>query len=130
MVAYVLAVHALAWLALLTPLDVHWYVRLILAALVGASLAYQLYRRAGGARTVIVRMIHSTGGDWRLTDDTGLEFRATLRAGSYVSHWLIVLRFACQDRSNCNIALFPDSLDRSAMRRLRARMRLTTPGGK
>lgn len=62
-------------------------------------------------------------GKWILTDGLKTSFQAELLSGSYVSPWLLVLRFKVSRFRGRSIILFSDSAEKNGLRRLRVQLK-------
>lgn len=97
----------------------------ILAAIVLLSFAFNwhthLNLKRGRAIEKIERMPDAT---WILTDRLKTRYQAELLSGSYVSPWLLVLRFRLSRFRRRTIILLQDSAEDDLLRRLRVQLRL------
>ena len=119
--ALTLAAHmGAAAVALSLPVGVT--ARLLLASAVGLSLVWAW---RGVATRVAVTW--DPEGEWWWRDETG-ERRVRLRADSYCSPAMVVLRFQAA-RWRRDVVLLPDSLEPEVLRRLRVRLRLEGAAG-
>lgn len=86
--------------------------------------AFIAVRRHLGGRSVR-QAIWEVDGGWSLIRADGLRVTAQLLPETYLSPWLVVLRFrGCGVSWRPVLVLLPDSLDSETFRRLRVRMRL------
>lgn len=71
----------------------------------------------------ICQLTWNSEGRWWLESFAGFRFEGDLQGRGFVHPWLVILRFRFSDIPGyCSVVLFPDSLDRETMRRLRVRL--------
>ena len=118
------AVHGLA-LAVLPPLDLPWWLKLIVAAAV-LSQAVLTWRRhvAPRAPGAIRGLLWRADGQWELMRVDGRAFTARLRRASYLHPHLVILRFIAEDGARHALLLPADAVDAQLHRRLRVGLRL------
>lgn len=97
--------------------------RLVLGLCVVASALIAVRGHLGGLSVRLA--VWEADGDWSLTRADGLRAAAWLLPESYVSPWLVILRFRGRGVGwRPVLVLLSDSLDPDTFRRLRVRLRL------
>lgn len=131
LVRLLIAVHTLTLLALLAPMTLPWFLRGLLAIGVVISLWHYLRLTALQSHPQSIKRLNwQDDTQWVLTLVAGQDVDATLCAECFVTVWLIVLRFDCDDGQRRSVMLVPDRADGDDLRRLRVRLRqmLVQPG--
>jgi len=113
---YLLLVHALALTVIAAPLNLSLTLRLAVAAAVLLSFIWQINRKPPR------RLVWESDGDWQLFFADASERTGQLRPDSYVSPWLVILRFKLVKGGRCSVVIMPDMLDPQSFRRLRVRL--------
>lgn len=118
------AVHLLA-LLVLVPLPILWWCKLPLMALIAVQwVAVWRHHLALTAPGAVRRVIWRADGHWELIRVDGTLAEARLLPAAYVHPWLVVLRFASEDKRRCAVVLPADGLPKDEHRRLRVRLGL------
>lgn len=122
---FAILVHVSALLVLL-PLPLHWIIKLAVVALILTSFGYALwvsilYR----APWSIVEATWTDSG-WRLTTATGSILNARLDASTYIGVGLVILNLRSGLFSSHSMLLTADNIGPDRLRRLRARLRLSS----
>jgi hypothetical protein len=98
------------------PLNLSLTLRLAVAAAVVLSFVRQITRLPPR------RLAWQTDGDWQLLFQDGSDRTGQLRPDTYVSLWLVILRFQLEQGGRCSVVILPDMLDPQSFRRLRVRL--------
>ena len=113
---YLVLIHALALAMLAAPLNLPLALRLGVAGAVVLSFIWQM------TRVPPHRLVWQADGDWQLFFAEASERTGQLRPDSYVSPWLVILRFKLEKGGRCGVVIMPDMLDPQSFRRLRVRL--------
>lgn len=124
LVSAVAGVHGGALLALV-PLPLAWWLKLLLMAGVVAQgvITWRRHVTFSSSRSV-KRLVWTAENRWELCDAAGSCREARLLPAAYVHPFLVILRFATEDKRRCAVILPPDSIDPDTHRRLRVQLRL------
>ncbi|MEJ2425186.1 MAG: hypothetical protein P8101_12140 [Candidatus Thiodiazotropha sp.] len=100
--------------------EASWVVQLALLSVLSLSGVLR-YRQAGMPQQQgIVRLTLTSSGWCKLVLGSGRQRKARLRGDSFVSPWVIILRFdLLQGRGRSSLVVFRDALSEDRMRRLR-----------
>ncbi|MBI3793092.1 MAG: hypothetical protein HY275_19745 [Gemmatimonadetes bacterium] len=125
MAILVLLIHAGA-LAVIPPLSIPWWIKMLLAVLVLASAVYNFYYRVMlRSKRAVVGLVWDAKDEWRLTTAQGDTLMAELLPDTYVHPQVVILRFRdTVSRKKLSVILFPDSVDAETHRRLRVRLNI------
>ncbi len=127
LVGLIFGLHA-GTLAIIAALPLTWLERLGLAAVILASLSYQVAAQVCRCLPWAIReAIWNADGSWTVRLRDGNELEAQLQGSTFASVGLIVLNLRGGRFRLLSIPLFPDSLDPTDGRRLRTRLRLRAP---
>lgn len=113
---YLVLIHALALAVIAAPFNLSLSLRLAVAAVVVMSFIRQIIRVPPW------RLVWRTDQDWQLLFQDGRERTGQLRPDTYVSIWLVILRFQLEQGGRCSVVILPDMLDPQSFRRLRVRL--------
>jgi hypothetical protein len=121
LLAYLLLIHALAGLALSSPLQLTMEVRGLLLLLVLSSLAWHIYRFHLSTKTV-TQLRWRTDGSWDYQcGETRIDDLQLLPA-SYVTSGLMILHLKKPGTRRLCLVLLPDSLPAAVWHQLRIRL--------
>lgn len=131
LLSLLLVTHLGAFMLIWTlTIAIQW--QLLLALIILGSLFY--YTKAYYLLTspnAVVHAIWDADENWHLSLANGSIISARLLPDTYIHPWLVVLNFICQDPSKkYSLPLLPDSLDANTLRRLRVRLRTSSPEAK
>jgi len=120
----VVVVHSAALLVLI-PMPLAWWMKSLLAAgiVVQWIITWRRHVTFSASRSV-KRLVWMVENRWELCDAAGACREARLLPAAYVHPFLVILRFATEDKRRCAVILPPDSIDPDTHRRLRVRLRL------
>lgn len=113
---YLVLIHALALAVIAAPLNLSLTLRLAVAVVVVLSFIRHITRLPPR------RLAWQTDEDWQLLFQDGSERTGQLRPDTYVSPWLVILRFQLEQGGRCSVVILPDMLDPQSFRRLRVRL--------
>ncbi len=100
--------------------EANWAVRLALLGVLSLSGVIRYRRTVMPRQQQIVRLTLTSSGWCRLVLGSGRQRKARLRGDSFVSPWVIILRFdLLQGRGQSSLVVFRDALSGDRMRRLR-----------
>ena len=120
---YLITAHLLALSALLLPMTISVYIKLVLAAGLISSLVYAFHFYVLGDDTVSpLKLTLHSDGEWLINYRNGDMHYAQLLPSSYVSRWLTVLRFKTHQGKLLRFVFLPDSFDADSWRFLRVRL--------
>lgn len=126
---YIHALHgALLLFCLFLPLPWPWRLLAACAVVIGWRFAWQRHV-AGVGESGFEAIEWQSDGDWWLQEGSGCSHPVTLLAGSFVSNWMVVLRFRLGRFRHRQLILLADNTDADQLRRLRVRLRQDSLGG-
>ena len=119
-------------LLLIWALSISLWLILLIALLIVTSLLYSVKRHyLRNSHNAIVHAVWDADENWHLSLANGSTVIARLLPDTYIHPWLVVLNFVSQNPSKkYSLLLLPDSLDASTLRRLRVRLRTSSPDAK
>lgn len=131
LLSMLLAAHLGAFLLIWAlTIAIKW--QLLLALLILGSLYFntKVYYLLTSANA-IVHAVWDADENWHLSLANGSTIIARLLPDTYIHPWLVVLNFVSQNPSKkYSLPLLPDSLDANTLRRLRVRLRTSSPDAK
>jgi hypothetical protein len=117
-------IHALSGVALLR-LDLDWRLTAALGAGLVLSLGHTLRRHGlGRGRRAVRRIQVDPAGRIRVETGDGRRREVSLRPGSVVTPWLVLLDLTDTSGGRLGAVLSPDAVDADRLRALRSRLRI------
>lgn len=115
--AYLPGIHLLPLVLLLQPVALGLMLRVIMLALLIVSFYYYWFNYLPGHNALKTLRLRSDG-IWVLEYEKYSKL-ASLKTNSFISGWLLILRFKTGNRKVLHQLILPDMLDRNNYRRLR-----------
>lgn len=125
--AVMLALVHLGAVSCIVALPVSAWIRGPAVVAVLLSLARYLWRGWSGRDSETVRALYwAPDGAWMVTDASGRRHPAILNGETFVSPFLTILNLKLHDGSGRSVVLLPDSIEPRRLRRLNARLRMSS----
>ncbi len=121
LLSYLIALHGLAIVALLMPMQLPIAVRGLLLLAVTAGLLWRIYRYRR-QRRITTRLLWRADGSWDYQAGKQRMESMQLLLSSYVTSWLIILYLRKSGTSRVTVVLLPDSLPKEQWHRLWIRL--------